>query len=89
MKTLSECLKEYIESIKIEDMVIPYNVFQEIIDPKFKDKIIFEEIKNSKLYLKAVHPSYKQLFKMQENQFLKEIQEKLSDYDIKKIVYKN
>lgn len=89
MKTLSECLKEYIESIKIENKVIPYNVFQETIDPKFKDKIIFEEIKNSKLYLKAVHPSYKQLFKMQEKEFLKEIQEKLSDYDIKKIIYKN
>ena len=87
MKKIGELLKSYMDSLDIESM--PYFVFKNALDDKFKDKVEFVEIKNSILVAKVVHPSYKQLFQMQEISFLKKIQTLLPTYDIKRIKYRN
>ncbi len=86
MASIDKHLKDYFDSIQIKE-ANPYFIYQEIIDPKLKDKILFVEIKDHNLYLQARHPSYKQLFKMQEMKFLKQIQAKLPSFDIRKIVF--
>lgn len=87
MAAIDEYLKDYFSSIQMNEEANPYFVYQETIDPKLKDKILFVEIKDHILYVRALHPSYKQLFKLQELSFLKKIKERLPSLEIKKIVF--